>query len=103
MNFHLIQKFMTPLIIIGINFALLPITIFALRTWLRRQPDTFTISYWLYGIVMWLCCSVAIAAAIFSFIEPHPYLYSMVASSAFLSVIVMSILRKKLARRRDEK
>ena len=94
---------MTPLIIIGINLAVLPIAIFALRIWLRRQPDTFTISYRLYSIVMWLCCLIAIAAAIFSFIEPHPYLYSMVASSAFLNVIVMSMLRKKLVRQRDEK
>ncbi len=94
---------MTPLIIIGINLALLPIAIFALRSWLRRQSDPFTISYRLYTIIMWLCCLVAIAAAIFSFIEPHPYLYSMVTSSAFLNVIVMSILRKKLVRQRSEK
>ncbi|MEY4917116.1 MAG: hypothetical protein RL616_1029 [Verrucomicrobiota bacterium] len=94
---------MTPLIIIGTSLALLPIAIFALRTWLRSQPDTFAISYRLYTIVMWLCCLVAIVAAIIGFIEPHPYVYSMVTSSAFLNVIVMSILRKKLVRQRDEK
>ena len=94
---------MTPLIIIGINLFVLLIAIFASRTWLRRQPDARLISYRLYGIIMWLGCVMAIAAGVLSFIEPHPYVYSMSASSGFLIATTMSLLRKKLARRRDEK
>ena len=94
---------MTPLFIIGINLIVVLVAIFATRIWLRRQPDTFRLSYRLYGIIMWLGCLVAIAAGVLSFIEPHPYVYSMSASSGFLIVVTMSLLRKKLARRRDEK
>jgi predicted tellurium resistance membrane protein TerC len=94
---------MTPLFIIGINLAVLTIAIFALRAWLHRQSDTFSISYRLYGIVMWLGCLVAIAAAVFSFIEPHPYVYSMSAASGALVATNMSMLRKKLVRQRNDK
>jgi hypothetical protein len=87
---------MKPLIIIGINLALIPVMALGLRFWLRGQPDALAAQHRLCGIILWAGALIAVAAAVISFTLPVVGL--SLASSGLLIVTGMSLRRKQLAR-----
>ena len=89
---------MKPLLIIGINLALLPVMALGLRFWLRGQPDALAARHRLCGIIMWAGVLIAVAAAVISFAASLPVVGLLLASSGLLIVTSMSLQRKQLAR-----
>jgi hypothetical protein len=89
---------MKPLMLIGINFALLASVILILRFWLRKHPHSLAAQHRLCGFIQWLGVLNAVAAAIIGFVIPMPATGLSLASSGLLVVTSMTLKRKQLSR-----
>jgi len=94
---------MKALIIIGTNLALIPVMAVGLRWWLRGHPDALAAQYRLCGIIMWMAVLIAVAAAVIGLATSLPGVGLLLASSGLLMVTSMTLKRKQLARRLEER